>query len=146
MFKRIMVPLDGSSVAEQALPSAVELAQAVGASLHLVGVLFPIDVTWGIGVVGSPITRAETDRAHTNTYLSQKAKSLKEKGIEVSFEVREGPIAPQIVAAAEEAGVDLILMSTHGHSGVEVFLGSIADKVARRSKKIPVMLIPITGD
>lgn len=144
MFKKIVVPLDGSSLSEKALLPATELAKTVGASLHLVAVLFPIDVTWDVDLIGmAATTRAASDREYTSAYLSKKAKALQEKGVQVSWEVREGPIAPQILEAACEAGAGLIVMSTRGRSGIGVFLGSVAEKVAHLTKKMPVMLIPI---
>jgi len=141
-FKKIIVPLDGSRFAEGALPYAQMLAERGGGQIELVRIaVHPSSYVY----VSDPATLAtlyDSDRAHCEEYLHKVAARLGEAmSAPVSVVVLEGPVADAILDHAEATGADLIVMSTHGRSGMERWLlGSVAEKVVR-SARIPVMLI-----
>lgn len=146
MFHRIVVPLDGSKLAERALERATELARAVNVPIHLVRVidLGRIDgkgsLVWGL----SPwaLQRAlDEEQQDSLAYLERTSQRLKDRGVAVFAEVRHGNAPDEIVATAMED--DLIVMSTHGRGGLaRWFLGSVAESVARQASG-PVMLIRV---
>jgi nucleotide-binding universal stress UspA family protein len=145
MFKRILVPLDGSLLAEKALPFATDEAKAHGAKLVLLRVIHPI-------FLEEPVTEAEQiviekDKERAGKYLEEVTKKLRDEGLDVKVDVGEGEIANTILETAKAEGCDLICMTTHGFSGMEHFIwGSIAEKVVRASN-VPVLLIraiPVT--
>ncbi len=141
-FKKILVPLDGSRFAEGALPYAQMLAECSGGQIELLRIaVHPSSYVY----VNDPATLAslyDSDRAHCEEYLQKVAVGLQTATpVAVTTAVLEGPVADAILDRAEEAGADLIVMSTHGRSGMERWLlGSVAEKVVRGAK-IPVMLI-----
>jgi nucleotide-binding universal stress UspA family protein len=141
-FKKIVVPLDGSRFAEGALPYAQMLAEHSGGQIELVRIaVHPSSYVY----VSDPATLAtlyDSDRAHCEEYLQKVAARLQEaSATPVSVAVLEGPVADAILDHAEATNADLIVMSTHGRSGMERWLlGSVAEKVVR-SARVPVMLI-----
>lgn len=152
MFTRIVVPLDGSGLAEQALLQAVDLAQATGAPMHLVRVL---DFSYVVKLAGYPIHGAYVEMTALQqalkdehdaaaAYLAAKDEELGGQGIAVTTALLNGNPAPEIVAATQPG--DLIVMCTHGRGGLaRWFLGSVAEGIVRRSTG-PVMLVRATED
>lgn len=140
MYKRILVPLDGSKLAEQALPHAAIHGERFGAEIVLLKVLGPLPEPSmaGRGVVRS----AEAASAQlAQDYLEGVAAGLGEKGISVQVATVEGKPYHEIIRFAEDNQIDLIIMSTRGHSGLSRWLlGSVADRVARGAT-IPLMLV-----
>jgi len=141
-FKRIIVPLDGSRFAEGALPYAQMLAGFSGGQIELVRVaVHPSSYVY----VSDPTTLAslyDSDRAHCEAYLQDVAERIqRESSLKISTTVLEGPVADALLDHAAAAQADLIVMSTHGRSGMERWLlGSVAERVMRGAK-MPVMLI-----
>lgn len=149
MIKSILVPLDGSEVAEGILPSVISLAQQVKARLHLLQVIpEPPGLGTGVemGVLPGEKLKTVTDLVESwvevgKRYLNKQAEKLKEKGIEVDWVVKTGFVVDTIIKYAKEKNVDLIALSTSGKSGiVRLALGSIAEKVIRLSE-VPVLVI-----
>jgi nucleotide-binding universal stress UspA family protein len=142
MFKRILVPLDGSQFAEGALPQAQMLAECGGGSIELLRVaIHPSSYVY----VADPVALAglyDSDCTHCEVYLKQVASRLTETTLTpVTTAVLEGPVADAVLDYADETGADLIVMSTHGRSGMERWLlGSVAEKVVRGAK-MPVLLV-----
>ena len=140
MYKRILVPLDGSRLAEQALRHAASHAAAFGAEVVLLKVLGPLPEPG----MSSPraIRSAEAASAQlAREYLDGVAAGLLEEGLAVQALTVEGKPYVQIIRFAEEHDVDLIVMSTRGHSGLSRWLlGSVADRVARGAT-VPLLLI-----
>jgi nucleotide-binding universal stress UspA family protein len=144
MFKRILVPLDGSQFAEGALPHAQMLAGCGGGAIELLRVtVHPSSYVY----VADPAALADlydSDRAHCEDYLKQIASRLTGTALApgtVTTTVLEGLVADAILDHADKSGVDLIVMSTHGRSGMERWLlGSVAEKVVRGAK-MPVLLV-----
>ena len=129
MYKRIMVPLDGSDLAQTALPHALELCRALSATLVL---LYVRDTRQG-----SP----EASRRFLDFTRRQHAND----GVTIETLVREGPVAETIVRAAEQEQIDVIAMATHGRSGLQrAVYGSVAEQVLRSSTR-PVLLVRVPG-
>ena len=140
MYKRIVVPLDGSQLAEQALPHALAQAGQFGAELILLKVLKPLrDV-----VYSAPATMhaAEERSAQlAREYLEDVAAGVREQGIAVQVAEAEGEPYVEIIRYAEGQEVDMIIMSTRGQSGFSRWLlGSVADRVVRGAT-VPVLLV-----
>ncbi len=134
MFKRILVPLDGSERAERALPIAARLAHASAGSIFLVRVLGtePASVPTA---PARPLTETfgETDRSVAESYLEGVAGSELLNGISVHTEVPVGLVSPSILSVASNKYASIIVMCSHGYTGVKRWwmLGSVSAKVAR---------------
>lgn len=144
MYKKILVPLDGSDLAEKVLPHVLALAKASGAEVTLATV-----AEFSLGIVGAKLEafpqaaleQKAALRAEATVYLEKVQRDLKDQGVVATVAVLEGDVASQIIAYAEQKGFDLIAMATHGRSGIDRFvMGSIAEKVVRSTVK-PVLLI-----
>jgi nucleotide-binding universal stress UspA family protein len=141
MYKRMLVPLDGSELAESVFTYAKELAGKLNIDVILLNVCTPEENEF------VPMHQAYIDHA-AEVILSQlqkvgkpKATEPAGKGIKMTGELAVGYPAEEIIRYSEENKIDLILMATHGRSGLKRWtLGSVADKVLRASK-IPVLLI-----
>lgn len=141
MYRRILVPLDGSQVAEGVLPHARALAFAEGAEIVLLRVAAnPVmEFTFSDPSVAQRVV--EDLETQSKQYMAGVEESLKKDGFQVSALIREGAVADMILRTAEEVGADVIAMSTHGRTGpARWLLGSVADRVVRNSS-IPVLLI-----
>ena len=144
MYKDILLALDGSPLAEAAMPHARALAKAFGARVTLLSVVQPVGIYPQSGVVGPVVSIAlnvEEEMESVRRYLRTIAEQFEAEGINVKEVVREGDAASQICDYAHESRADLIVMSTHGRSGVQRWVyGSVADKVLRGAK-VPILLI-----
>jgi nucleotide-binding universal stress UspA family protein len=144
MYKRILLTLDRSPLAEQALPHAVAVAQAFGASIELVGVV-PIaeqTTTYAAGVA----VDWESEVAQYGEYLAGVLSRVQEEGLRARSQILRGDVAGEILRHAEENDVDLVVMSTHGRSGLGRWVyGSIADRVLRHAAT-PVLLVRATEE
>lgn len=143
MYKRVIVPLDGSGLAEEALAEAKKLATTMSIPLHLVRVVDTYRTQ------ATPVTAmaidysmlaelAEEELEDARAYIKDQIRTTSDEGLTVTGEILHGPIAQQIVNSAEEG--DVIVMSSHGRTGIKRwFLGSVAEEVMRRAK-CPVLL------
>jgi nucleotide-binding universal stress UspA family protein len=140
--RRILVPLDGSPVAEQVLDPVAAVAQALDARLVLLRV--PIVQASGslIGEWHLPLDGAfETTGQTARAYLDRVAEQLQAQGIQVFTAIRTGAVADSIVDYAEANQIDLIAMCTHGRTGLGRWtLGSVADRVLRAGG-VPILLV-----
>jgi len=141
MYKRILLPLDGSPLAEQALPHAIAQAECFGAQLVLLRVVEPILPTETV-VPAEAIRRTEERaKALSQEYLERVAARVRERGIPVQTVTIEGFPRLQIVQFAETNRIDLIVICTRGRSGLSRWLmGSVADRVVRGAN-VPVLLV-----
>ncbi len=146
MYKKILVPLDGSALAERVLPHAAILAKATGSEVTLATVLTP-EICLGAGshmlehIPEAMTERKEAVRGEARLYLERIARAFQAQGVVAHCAVREGDVAREIIACAEEEGFDLVAMATHGRSGIDRFImGSVAEKVLRGTLK-PLLLI-----
>lgn len=144
MFKRVVVPLDGSKLAEGILPFMTQIAGPLDLEVVLVRVLEPImpEVTEGSRRV--VVEDVEARMAEAHAYLRPIVETLAGRGVRARAAVRRGAPVPEIVAEAREAGADLIAMTTHGRGGLgRLLFGSVAEAVLRQAE-IPVFLMRLT--
>lgn len=142
MFEHLLVPLDGSKLAEAALPLATAVAQKFHSKITLVSAVhLPYYVGDGLDFaeVYGRISQNMEDEA--KEYLRQKQKSLLSQKIHTNIEIVIGqPPADAILLTAKELNVDTIVMSTHGRGGLMRWVfGSVADLVLRNAS-VPVLL------
>ena len=141
MYKRALVPLDGSIVAEGIIPFVLEIAGPLDMEVVLLRVLLPIPPSVIEGTRHMEVENVEKRRREAEQYLAPIAAELRAKGVRVTTMVRRGEPAEEILAGARAAGADLIAMTTHGRSGLgRLLFGSVAEAVLRRSD-IPVFLM-----
>jgi nucleotide-binding universal stress UspA family protein len=153
MYKKIMVPLDGSELAECVLPHV----EAITAGCKITSVVFvrvmsPIQLTASIpsdGIFGfseEKLEQMEEQRKQTAVaYLKKIVESTRLEGAVLSYEVLKGPVANTLAHWAESNGVDLIAIASHGRSGVSRWvMGSVADRILR-SACVPVLIIRAPG-
>jgi len=140
MYRNVVVPLDGSSFAEHALPLARAIARRCGARLHLVAVVPPLAEAYTEGVFfGTADLEAEVV-AKQKGYL-ERARAQLGADLNATTCVLEGEVAGSLCAHAEAIGADLMVMSTHGRGPLARFwLGSIADEVVRHTR-LPILLV-----
>jgi nucleotide-binding universal stress UspA family protein len=141
MEPRILVPLDGSALSEQAIGPAEKIAKAIGYEMVLFRVIdSPLKT--------SPEAEPEEERRKASasikkatTYLKGIASRIERKGIKTRIEVGAGYPHTAILALADKEGVEFIVMSTHGRTGLaRVLMGSVAEKVVHATER-PVMLV-----
>jgi nucleotide-binding universal stress UspA family protein len=140
-LRRLLVPLDRSPLAEQALPPAVDLARAFDAELLLYHVWDTAGYTFDAS--NDPkVERIMRDTyVYSETYMVDVTRRLTADGVRVHWLAESGDVAQHILSAAEHEDADLIVMSTHGLSGISRWvLGSIADRVLRHASK-PLLLV-----
>ena len=142
MYKRILVPLDGSELAEQVLPYARALAKGLSASLDLLEVIEPPPSQWADSAHGVyPHRLADSLKNTARDYLERVAVPLRREGLSAVTNVRKGS-PPQCIAAEAELEPDtLIAMSSHGRSGIARWvLGSVTDKVLQDTS-CPLLIV-----
>ncbi|MFQ5855895.1 MAG: universal stress protein [Anaerolineae bacterium] len=142
MYKRVLVVLDGSKLAEAALPHAREMARCYSAQLVLLRVAQPLPVSAEASY--DLIARVDDQTLElVQGYLAGVAKELQETGIAAEIAVRRGVAHAEIVDYADQNEVDLIVMTTRGRSGFTRWLmGSVADRVVRGAS-VPVLLVRV---
>ena len=145
MYERILLPLDGSPLAEQALPHAVALAERFQAELILLKVLVPL--ARNLNLPPRAVRKAEeVTRKIVHEYLEGLAVDIRNKGISVSVVSVPGSPHAEIAQFAERENIDFIVICTRGQSGLSRWLmGSVADRVAR-GVSVPVLLVRALKD
>lgn len=137
MFERILVPLDGSPLAEQILTQIARILRREDSEILLLRVL---DIPENIGRVSMASFRV-AEREAAQKYLDELARRLYQKGVKVNGRIAEGPAAETILEVARAEGCTMIAMATHGRTGLARWtMGSVAEKVARASD-IPILLV-----
>jgi nucleotide-binding universal stress UspA family protein len=132
MVRKILVPLDGSQLAEQVLPRLQAIVECRSADIHLLSVAPVIDNA-----------AAERQRIETEllNYLQGVARDLEPLGANVCCIVRFGSPAEEVLSYASQNNIELIAMCTHGRSGLARWAyGSVADRVLREAR-CPVLLV-----
>lgn len=149
MFKRVLVPLDGSKVGEAALPVIekliTELPPQTKMEITLLGVITILRHWVVVGEASAPVSYTEDELAmikqRVANYLESTAEPLRSKGVTVRTIVTSGNAAEEILKTADDLNADLIAMSTHGRSGLRrMAFGSITDKVLRGAGR-PVLMV-----
>jgi nucleotide-binding universal stress UspA family protein len=139
-LERILVPLDGSTLAEAALPDALDLARQAGSTLIL------LRAVEAHTIVGDPVDAQVRVVREAERYLEDVAARLRGQGVaKIETSVWYGPAPPSIVDAARLRKADLVVMFSHGRSGVgRLVLGSVAESVLRAST-VPILLLRAPG-
>lgn len=145
MYSKILVPLDGSELAENVLPHVESIATRYKAEVHLLTVIHKpfVSQTFSDVELTEPIVEKAVgkEEAGADSYLNKVAKELEGKGIKVDTHVHMGKPAEEIAIHAEVSGCDLIIIATHGRSGPSrLAFGSNADKLLKTSC-VPVMMV-----
>jgi nucleotide-binding universal stress UspA family protein len=147
MFKRIIVPLDESIRAERAIPVAARIARASKGSIILLRVVtVPFEIgSQVVPLSGFPSTTLDNDINIATNYLSAIARRDDLDGISLKMKVLTGAAAQKIQDVVDEEQADLVVMCSHGETGIKRFmLGSVAQKVARHST-VPVFVLRQDG-
>jgi nucleotide-binding universal stress UspA family protein len=148
MYQRIMVPLDGSELAECVLPHAEAIAKSCQATVELVRVIEPIEIPTRGGIALSAEELKQIDlhsKRDAKSYLKKVAGQLNQAGIKVRTKVLTGKVAESLADYIHKSNFDLIIMATHGRSGISrLILGSIADRLMH-SSSTPVLLVRPPG-
>jgi nucleotide-binding universal stress UspA family protein len=140
MFKKILVPLDGSSMAAKILPQVVDLAKTHNAEVTLLHVYYSEVGEASPGAIRDAVAQ-ETKRCEL--FLAQAAKDLEAQGLtSVKVACVEGSPAREIIGYANKHGLDLIALATHGKGEVAWVLGSVAEKVVSHAP-VPVLLFRV---
>jgi nucleotide-binding universal stress UspA family protein len=134
VYKRVLVPLDGSELAEEVLPFLMEIAGPLDMSVVLLRVLESIPPMAVEGTRHVTVDDVAGRQRDAQEYLAPIAAGLRARGADVTPEVRMGRPETEILGAARDVGADLIAMSTHGRSGLgRLLFGSVAEQVLRNA-------------
>jgi nucleotide-binding universal stress UspA family protein len=143
VIDRIVVPTDFSQGSAHALRQAVEFARRFNAEIVLVHVIEPPvypAMTFGAAAASLPAIHAEI-RDNATKHLERLCAELTQQGIKARFILRDGSPFLEIVGVAEQEKANLIVIATHGHSGIKhLLLGSTAEKVVRKAR-CPVLTV-----
>jgi nucleotide-binding universal stress UspA family protein len=144
MYDKIAVPLDGSPLAECVIPHIEAIVRSPESEVQLITIIEPVEIpTRG----RMALTEEDLKAIHAEmekdarTYLDEMAQRLARAGIKARPVIMQGKPAESLVEYVHNNGIDLLIMATHGRSGLtKLFWGSIAEKVIR-AVNVPVMLI-----
>ncbi len=141
MYKKILVPLDGSPLAEKALEQAEKLAKTFESEVLLFQVVHFMPI-YGSPELVAPLVVDERHKEFAEKYLAKVAKEMEGRGLKTKAIVKTGQqVAGEIIDFAKQNGVDLIIMCTRGRSGISRWvLGSTAHKVLIRAET-PILLL-----
>lgn len=146
MFKRILMAMDGSKTSVRALKAAIELTRKTGAKLTLIGVIdnrlyagrtVPADAT--------PTRIAETVEDYlmqvAGAYLADASRQCEKCGVEPGIVIRTGHPAEEILKEARRSKADLLVMGSHGKSGIGSVMGSVTFAVLHGESRVPVLVV-----
>jgi nucleotide-binding universal stress UspA family protein len=145
MASQILVPLDGSPLAEQALPCAMALSKGLGYELVFLGaVSIPCDTQEILNKAGvQPDALLEQLKAEAEEHLVEMVEKMRQAGVSARHVVQCGPAAETIVSYADQMDVQQIVMATHGYTGPNRLThGSVAERVVQ-SASVPVLLVRV---
>jgi nucleotide-binding universal stress UspA family protein len=156
VYRRILVPHDGSAFAERVLPHVTELAKAYQSEVHLLEIIpiqTPALLAPELSVDAEPdlaldaLEEAqEALREAGRSRLEGVAAGLQEDGINAKWSVVDGDPVHEILAYVAKNDVDLIAMATHGRTGLaRAILGSVTDALLRKGNR-PVLVVPVRED
>jgi nucleotide-binding universal stress UspA family protein len=137
MYRRILVPLEHTDYDDAIVAHVRDLAKLCGASV----VLIHVADGWAARNQHQLVLRESAEMKVDREYLEERADALEEAGIETECVLAGGAPGPEIAAAAQREGCDLVAMSTHGHRGIQDLLrGSVANDV-RHHTTVPVLMV-----
>jgi nucleotide-binding universal stress UspA family protein len=142
MYRSILVPLDGSTFGEHALPLALSIARRAGAELQLLHVDAPLAAVYAEGAFAIDSRLTHEIKERQMAYLNGVARRLGGfADVRIQPLLREGPVAETIRTTAESTGASLVVMTTHGRGALARFwLGSVADHLVREMP-MPLLLV-----
>ena len=142
MYDRILLPTDGSDASDRAVEQAIGLARETGATLH---VLFVVeDIPYAPELMDDEVEGRLREMGEEA--LEQIRARADEAGVEIETALREGAPHTAILEYADEAAVDLVVMGTHGRSGLDRYLlGSVTERVVRTAD-VPVLTVRMEAD
>ena len=139
--KRVLVALDGSVSSETMLRFVLDIPGPLDMKVILLRVVEPLTPIIAHDIYRPVIEDIEAPQRKAEEYLAPIAAALRARGVETTWQVRRGRPDEEILAAADESGVEMIAMATHGRTGFgRLLFGSVAEAVLRRSK-VPVFLL-----
>jgi nucleotide-binding universal stress UspA family protein len=140
MYRHILIPTDGSELAEHGVMQGLALAKSLGAKVSVIFVVEPFSEMTG-RFLEAVATYAELRKEQATSALDRAANAAKEAGVSCeTLQIESGQPHQAIVSAAEDNGCDLIAMSSHGRSGLSMLLiGSVTNKVLAHAKT-PVLV------
>lgn len=148
MYQKILVPLDGSELAECVFPHVEQIAKGCGVgTVVIVRVLDPIAVESHRAYIGGALKKELEENIHTwaKEYLDEIEGRVNLEGVNVEKQLLEGKPADKIAQYATDNEADLIVIATHGRSGISRWAwGSVADRILR-SSCVPVFMIKAPG-
>src|SRR5712691_7007273 len=146
MYKRILVPLDGSTRAERSIPVAAHIARATNGTVVLVQVAtLPFTYSSYLGSATYADEAIEADLNEVERYLNTLANSEPLAGVKTATKAMLGSAAPEILSTANSYNIDLIVITSQGKTGMKRWmLGSVAQKIARYST-MPVLVLHEKG-
>jgi nucleotide-binding universal stress UspA family protein len=140
MYKKIVLAVDGSEVSKNAAKHAIALAKSTGGKLIAVHVIPPFDVTDIESF--KPDTIMKGLREEGEKILSEVNGLASKEGVQIDTRVEDGIPYERICEVAEESDADLIVMGSHGRTGIgKVFIGSVAERVIGKAKCCPVLVV-----
>jgi nucleotide-binding universal stress UspA family protein len=132
-MERLLVPTDGSEHSQQAVTQAVQIAEPFDAAIHV------------LAVVDSDPNRdrlRHDPEVEAKEAIAAATNVVEQAGVEFTDDTRVGLPSEQILEYADDRGVDMIVMGTHGRSGLSrVLIGSVAERTVRNSD-FPVLVVP----
>ena len=153
LYNKIMVPLDGSELAECVMPHVEAITTGCkSTNVVFARVVNPVQLPASVPARGK-FSFTETERQQlyeqhkqaAEAYLKRMVASTRLEGVVLSYEVLEGKVADALARWAEKNGVDLIVIASHGRSGVSRWvMGSVAERVLR-SACVPVLMVRAPG-
>lgn len=141
MYRNVLIPVDGSSFSEHAIPCAGAIARRAHARLHVVLVHTPL-TSYSADIVPTRVSEGWEDeyREKEARYLDALVQGLREQGLDAVAERLDGDVADRLIQRARSEA-DLLVMATHGRGGLEqAWLGSVADEVVHHVR-LPVLLV-----
>ena len=142
MYRHILIPTDGSELAEHGVAHGLALAKSLGAKVSVIFVVEPFSEMTG-QFLETLARYVELRKDQATSVLASAANAAKQAGVSCeTIQVENGQPHQAIIAAAEDKGCDLIVMSSHGFSGLStLLLGSVTNKVLAQAKT-PVLVCP----
>jgi nucleotide-binding universal stress UspA family protein len=147
---RLVVPVDGSPLAEESLPVAASISRRLSTPIHLIRVVNPIDllppaIGMAEAVPAQVYTETEAEiEKDAHDYLDREAKALRDQGLTVTTTVLTGTPATSIIEATQHG--DVVVIASHERTGVLRWLmGSVAEQLVREDQS-PVILVPASDE
>jgi len=147
--RKLLVPIDGHPEHEQGLPIAIGLARACAADLHLLMVIHTFGALAGQQAASARMLPGTTSelldmtRDTAQEYLQQRAGQLQARGLTVTAEICRGDPARKIVQAMRAIQADVIVLGTHGRTGMDaLWAASVVPRISRHADK-PLLLVPV---